>query len=281
MRTASPGLVLSAGLAVVALAATAPVGLHGRPVPALSWIVWSVVPIASVALLRSRRGGVVVAARQMALLLPTVLLLTLPAVLFASVESGMVVGGALLARALATAAGGLATVTYLGPVDLVAGLRALRLPERFVDVVHAMLVSLAAIVRQVTEMLRARTARGMGHAPWSALAAVGLTGIATRLPHHLSTGEKRRLCLAGVLASRPGLLLLDEPSSGLDPRGRRELHVLLAGLASTLVIASHDLEFVSRLCTRAVVLDHGAIVAQGPIGEILSDQLLLRRHGLD
>jgi energy-coupling factor transporter transmembrane protein EcfT len=170
MRTASPGLVLSAGLAVVALAATAPAGLHGRPVPAWSWIVWGAVPIASVVLLRSKRGGLVVAARQLALLLPTVLLLTLPAVLFAAAQNGAVVGAALFARALATAAAGLATVAYLGPVELVAGLRALRLPGRFVDVVHAMLVGLAAIVRQVAEMLRARTARGTGHAPWASLA---------------------------------------------------------------------------------------------------------------
>jgi cobalt/nickel transport system ATP-binding protein len=114
-----------------------------------------------------------------------------------------------------------------------------------------------------------------------ALSAVGLAGFESRLPHHLSAGEKRRVCLAGVLASRPGLLLLDEPSSGLDPRGRRELHVLLADIAATQVIASHDLDFVSRLCTRAVVLDRGAVVAQGPIGDLLSDSSLLRRHGLD
>ena len=169
MRTANPGFVLAAGLAVVALAATAPAGLHGRPVPVWSWTVWSVVPIAAVALLRSKRGGLVVAGRQLALLLPTVLMLTLPAVLFAAASSGAVVGAALFARSLATAAAGLATVTYLGPVELIAGLRALRLPERFVDVVHAMLVGLAAIVRQVTEMLRARTARGTGRAPWASL----------------------------------------------------------------------------------------------------------------
>ena len=114
-----------------------------------------------------------------------------------------------------------------------------------------------------------------------ALTAVGLPGFESRMPHHLSAGEKRRVCLAGVLVSRPGLLLLDEPSSGLDPRGRRELNVLLAGLAATQVIASHDLDFVSRLCTRAVLLDRGVIVAQGPTGELLSDTALLRRHGLD
>jgi energy-coupling factor transporter transmembrane protein EcfT len=169
MRTVNPGLVLAAGVAVVVIAATAPAGLHGRPVPAWSWIVWGVVPFAAIALLRSKRGGLMIAARQLALLLPTVLMLTLPAVLFASASGGTVVGLALLARAVATAAAGLATVTYLGPVELIAGLRALRLPERFVDVVHAMLVGLAAVVRQVTEMLRARTARGTGHAPWSGL----------------------------------------------------------------------------------------------------------------
>jgi len=114
-----------------------------------------------------------------------------------------------------------------------------------------------------------------------ALSAVGLPGFERRLSHHLSAGEKRRVCLAGVLACRPGLLLLDEPSSGLDPRGRRELTELLRGLAATQVVASHDLDFVSRLCTRAVVMERGAIVAQGAVGELLSDRALLRRHGLD
>jgi cobalt/nickel transport system ATP-binding protein len=115
----------------------------------------------------------------------------------------------------------------------------------------------------------------------AALSAVGLSGFEARLPHHLSTGEKRRVCLAGVLACRPGLLLLDEPSGGLDPRGRRELTALLNGLAATQVIASHDLSFVASLCTRAVILERGAIVAQGAIDEILADRALLLRHGLD
>jgi cobalt/nickel transport system ATP-binding protein len=83
-----------------------------------------------------------------------------------------------------------------------------------------------------------------------------------------------------VLATRPGLLLLDEPSSGLDPRGRRELIALLSGLEATQVIASHDLEFVARLATRVVLLDRGAIVALGVTEEILSDRSLLERHGL-
>lgn len=113
-----------------------------------------------------------------------------------------------------------------------------------------------------------------------ALAAVGLAGFEERAPHHLSAGEKRRACLAGVLVSSPGLLLLDEPSSSLDPRGRRELAELLGGLPATLVIATHDMEFARRLCRRAVIVDGGRAADDGPIGEILADEERLRRHGL-
>src|SRR5262245_5871760 len=166
MRDRSPALVLIAGFVVAALAAAAPAGVHGKPIPLSSWIVWGCVPIAAVGVLRAKRGGVVLALRPLAVLLPAVLLLTLPAVIFATAENGKEVGAALLARAMATASAGLATFTYLGPVGLIAGLRALKIPARFVDVVHAMLVSLNASVRQVWGLLRATTARGTGRRPW-------------------------------------------------------------------------------------------------------------------
>jgi len=113
-----------------------------------------------------------------------------------------------------------------------------------------------------------------------ALAAVRLEGYDGRSPHHLSSGEKRRVCLAGVLACRPGLLLLDEPSSGLDPRGRRALADLLRSLPATIVVASHDLVFVEQVCTRAIILDHGVIAADGPTRSVLGDAALLLEHGL-
>jgi len=113
-----------------------------------------------------------------------------------------------------------------------------------------------------------------------ALHSVRLEGYEHRSPHHLSTGEKRRVCLAGVLACAPGLLLLDEPSSGLDPRGRRSLAALLGSLAATIIVASHDLAFIQKVCSRIIVLDGGLVVADGAAGEILGDGALLEKHGL-
>ena len=114
-----------------------------------------------------------------------------------------------------------------------------------------------------------------------ALDQVGLSGFERRDPLRLSGGEKKRVCLAGLLAYEPSILLLDEPSAGLDPRGRRELIDILAGLSVTRVIASHDLALVAELCSRALLLDGGVLVASGPAKEMLRDDALMSAHGLE
>jgi cobalt/nickel transport system ATP-binding protein len=114
-----------------------------------------------------------------------------------------------------------------------------------------------------------------------ALERVGLAGAEARVPFHLSGGEKRRVALAGVLAMRPDVLLLDEPSIHLDPRGRREFIALVNGLPVTKIIASHDLELVLRTCKRALVLDAGRLVADGPARTLLADRALMEGHGLE
>jgi cobalt/nickel transport system ATP-binding protein len=114
-----------------------------------------------------------------------------------------------------------------------------------------------------------------------ALTRAGLPGFEQRAPHHLSVGEKRRVCLAGVLACEPAILVLDEPTSSLDPRGRREIKDLLRQIQITKLIATHDLELVVELCTRVIVLDGGAVVAEGPTIELLSNEELMLRHSLE
>ena len=114
-----------------------------------------------------------------------------------------------------------------------------------------------------------------------ALTRVGLTGLEERVPFHLSGGEKKRVALAGVLAMRPPVLLLDEPSMHLDPRGRRELIHLLNALGGTRVIASHDLELILRTCGRVLLLDRGRLSADGPAGTVLADAALMEVHGLE
>ncbi len=119
------------------------------------------------------------------------------------------------------------------------------------------------------------------HRVAEALERVGLCGFEERVPFHLSGGEKRRVALAGVLAMRPGVLLLDEPSMYLDPRGRRELIGLIKGLPGTRLIASHDLELILQTCGRAVVLDRGQVMADGPVRDVLGDAALMEAHGLE
>jgi len=109
---------------------------------------------------------------------------------------------------------------------------------------------------------------------------VGMAGQEERVPFHLSGGEKRRAAIAGVLAMRPEILLLDEPSMFLDPRGRRELIHLINALPGTKLIASHDLALVRDTCSRVVVMDAGRVVAEGG-SELLHDAKLMDEHGLE
>jgi cobalt/nickel transport system ATP-binding protein len=115
----------------------------------------------------------------------------------------------------------------------------------------------------------------------AALASVRLTGFERRSPHHLSGGEKRRVCLAGVLVCQPDILVLDEPTSGLDPRSKRELIALLRAQHTTRLVATHDLELVCELCTRVVVIDQGQVVADGRPGDVLANEAVMLEHGLE
>jgi energy-coupling factor transporter ATP-binding protein EcfA2 len=113
------------------------------------------------------------------------------------------------------------------------------------------------------------------------LARVDLTDAADRPPHHLSFGERKRACLAGVLACEPTTLALDEPTANLDPRARRRFLALIASLPATKLIATHDLEMALDLCPRAILLDAGKVVADGPTRSLLADESLIDRHGLE
>jgi cobalt transport protein ATP-binding subunit len=114
-----------------------------------------------------------------------------------------------------------------------------------------------------------------------ALAAVGLAGFEKRLPHHLSLGQRKRAALATVLSMDPSVLVLDEPSAGLDPRGRRELINLLLALPQTMLVSTHDMRLVADVFPRTVIMDDGRIVADGPTAVIMADRSLLERHGLE
>jgi len=114
----------------------------------------------------------------------------------------------------------------------------------------------------------------------AAIAAVGLAGLEGKSAHHLSGGQKRVAAIATVLAMRVKLLLLDEPAANLDVRSRRRLIDLLAARDEAMLLASHDLDIIRRLCTRTIVLDAGKLIADGPTDAVLGDVKLLQRHGL-
>lgn len=115
----------------------------------------------------------------------------------------------------------------------------------------------------------------------SALEAVRMINYKDRLSHHLSVGEKKRIAIATVLSMNPSLLILDEPSAGLDPRARRTLINLLRELQITMLVSTHDMALVKELFPRTVVMDEGKIVADGLTQDILADEALLTAHGLE
>ena len=114
-----------------------------------------------------------------------------------------------------------------------------------------------------------------------ALAAVNMSDYARRVSHHLSAGEKKRIAIATVLSMHPEVLVLDEPTAGLDPRARRSLIHLLGDLPLTMLVSTHDLRMVSELFPRMVIMDEGCIVADGPTAALLENTALLEAHGLE
>jgi cobalt transport protein ATP-binding subunit len=114
-----------------------------------------------------------------------------------------------------------------------------------------------------------------------ALRAVGMGSFQERVSHHLSAGEKKRVAIASVLSMQPEILILDEPTAGLDPRARREFLQLLDGLEQTMLVATHDMRMVSELFRRTIVLDGGEVVSDSETQALMSDSMLLEAHGLE
>jgi cobalt/nickel transport system ATP-binding protein len=115
----------------------------------------------------------------------------------------------------------------------------------------------------------------------AALEMVGMADFADRPPHHLSFGQRRRVAVATVLVMEPEIIVLDEPSSNLDPASRRELADILTGLDVTLMMVTHDLPYALQLCPRAIVLSDGIVAAEGSTFDILTDDALMKSHRLE
>jgi cobalt/nickel transport system ATP-binding protein len=113
------------------------------------------------------------------------------------------------------------------------------------------------------------------------LALVGMLEFKDRAPHHLSFGQRRRVAVATVLAMKPEILVLDEPSSNLDPASRRELADILRSLDITIIMVTHDLPYANELCERALILSGGVIASDGKTSELLRDAALLKKHRLE
>ena len=114
-----------------------------------------------------------------------------------------------------------------------------------------------------------------------ALSQVGMSEYADRPPHHLSFGQRRRVAIATVLAMNPEVLVLDEPSSNLDPASRRELAEILFALPVTTLMVTHDLPFALQICPRSVILCDGKLVADAPTRELLADETLMAQNRVE
>lgn len=112
------------------------------------------------------------------------------------------------------------------------------------------------------------------------LRQLGITHLKNRMTHRLSGGEKRLVALAGVLVMSPTVLLMDEPTSFLDPRARRGLIGILNALPHTMLIATHDMDMAQRVCGRVILLKEGRVCADKPAAEVLDDGALLEECGL-
>ncbi len=115
----------------------------------------------------------------------------------------------------------------------------------------------------------------------SALEQTQTTHLRHKAAHHLSVGEKRRVAIATVLSMNPDILIMDEPSSNLDPRGRRNLIELLKTMPQTLLVVGHDLDMLLEVCPRTLIIDAGKIVADGPTEKVFSNPDLMQNHGLE
>lgn len=115
----------------------------------------------------------------------------------------------------------------------------------------------------------------------AALERVGMNHLKSRAPYRLSAGEKRAVSIATVLAMQPDVLVMDEPSSNLDTRGRRRLIEMLRSFEHTKIIATHDLDLVVEVCSHVIVMDGGKIVAEGPTAALLNNETLMLDHGLE
>jgi cobalt/nickel transport system ATP-binding protein len=115
----------------------------------------------------------------------------------------------------------------------------------------------------------------------AALEMVGMAEYADRPPHHLSFGQRKRVAVATVLAMEPEILVLDEPSSNLDPASRREFADVVRALDVTVLMVTHDLPYALELCDRSVVLSDGVVVADGPTFDVLTDEASMKAHRLE